>query len=150
MLISGFRSMKRLEVFLLLLYGRLFHREVAPPSNFLIPTSILRGERGTVRARCLAQEPGKGWKRDRSIRIPAHKTLGHHVSTKDNSLGPEKPKFTCSISIIQTPYYGHSALPLWYPKMLPNVVTFSDVHGCVAKLARAMQMSAIHFLKIKR
>ncbi len=70
----GFRSIKRLGIFLLPLNGMLVHRRLPPSIMFPVPTWV---ERGTSRVNCLALEhntsdPGRGSNSDRSIRSPAH------------------------------------------------------------------------------
>ena len=52
----GFRSMKRLGVFLLPLDGMLVHRRVTPSSKFASTHLYTWVERGTMRVKCLAQE----------------------------------------------------------------------------------------------
>ena len=52
----GFRSMKRLRVFLLPLDGMLVHRRVTPSIKFVGTHLYTWVERGTVRVNCLAQE----------------------------------------------------------------------------------------------
>ena len=55
-LIPGFRSMKRLGVFLLPPDGMLVHHRVTPSSKFAGTHLYTWVERGTMRVKCLAQE----------------------------------------------------------------------------------------------
>ena len=79
----GFRSMKRLRVFLLPLDGMLVHRRSLPhnllgfPQQFTGTHLYSWVERGTVRVKCIAYEhntvsPGQGSNPDHSIRGRAH------------------------------------------------------------------------------
>ena len=78
----GFRSMKRLGVFLLPLDGMLVHRRSLPRNFVRFPQQFAGThlyswvERGTVRVKCLAQEHNtvspQGSNPDRSIRRRAH------------------------------------------------------------------------------
>ena len=52
----GFRSMKRLGIFLLPLDGMLVHRRVTPSIKFAGTHLYTWVERGTVRVKCLARE----------------------------------------------------------------------------------------------
>ena len=69
----GFRSMKRLGVFLLILEGTLVNRRVSPGMKFAGTQLYTWVKRDTVRVKCqLHNVPGQGSNPDCSIRGRAH------------------------------------------------------------------------------